>query len=325
MKKKKKSRIRLFFLLTLVFASVLFSGCERKTFAETEKEKELILKKPEIMLIVATERNRYEEIYTDQIWNVQVSESGTTFQEHLLEQIRQFIIDVKQICVMAEDYGISLDNSEKEQLRRLSEDYYGKLTDGDKSYTGAEFNDVLSLYQQYYLANKAVTKITENADLEISDNEAKVITVMQIVLDEEEKAEEVYRLVTAENANFSSIAKANSVESEIEKKMGRGEEKSQVEETAFSLKQGEISPIIEENGKYYILFCKNDYEQEATLQRKKDMLLLRKDWAFRQSYDEFLAETTILTDSSIWQDICCVTDEPTTTTNFFELYREYFP
>lgn len=277
------------------------------------------------MLIVATERNRYEEIYTNQIWNVQVSEAGTTFQEHLLEQIRQFIIDVKQICIMAEEYGISLDNSEKEQIRRLSEDYYGKLTDGDKAYIGAEFEDVLSLYQQYYLANKAVTLITEDADLEISDNEAKVIAIMQIVLEEEEKAREVYQLVTAENANFSAIAKANSIEPEIEKKLGRGEEKNQVEDVAFSLKQGEISSIIEENGKYYILYCKNDYEQEATLQRKEDMILLRKDRAFRQSYDEFLAKTTILSDSSIWQDIRCATEEPTTTTNFFELYQEYFP
>ena len=40
------------------------------------------------MLIIATERNRYRQVYTDQIWNVEVSDDKTPFQTYLLEQIR---------------------------------------------------------------------------------------------------------------------------------------------------------------------------------------------------------------------------------------------
>ena len=40
------------------------------------------------MLIIATERNRYRQVYTDQIWNVEVSEDKMPFQTYLLEQIR---------------------------------------------------------------------------------------------------------------------------------------------------------------------------------------------------------------------------------------------
>ena len=42
------------------------------------------------MLIIATERNRYRQVYTDQIWNVEVSDDKTPFQTYLLEQIRAF-------------------------------------------------------------------------------------------------------------------------------------------------------------------------------------------------------------------------------------------
>lgn len=42
------------------------------------------------MLIIATERNRYRQVYTDQIWNVEVSDDKTPFQTYLLEQIRTF-------------------------------------------------------------------------------------------------------------------------------------------------------------------------------------------------------------------------------------------
>lgn len=34
---------------------------------------------PEIMVIAMTEQNRYEEICTDQIWNVEIAEEGEEF------------------------------------------------------------------------------------------------------------------------------------------------------------------------------------------------------------------------------------------------------
>ena len=34
------------------------------------------------MLIIATERNRYRQVYTDQIWNVEVSDDKTPFQTY---------------------------------------------------------------------------------------------------------------------------------------------------------------------------------------------------------------------------------------------------
>ena len=47
------------------------------------------------MLIIATERNRYRQVYTDQIWNVEVSEDKMPFRTYLLEQIRT--IDKKRL------------------------------------------------------------------------------------------------------------------------------------------------------------------------------------------------------------------------------------
>ena len=94
---RKKSRV--FWLLSLVLAGVLLlfvSGCESRPAADVKKEIGVTLRRPEIMLVVATERNRYEQIYTDQIWNVVVSADGTTFQEYLLNQIKQFTADIKR-------------------------------------------------------------------------------------------------------------------------------------------------------------------------------------------------------------------------------------
>ena len=77
--------------------------------------------------------------------------------------------------------------------------------------------------------------------------------------------------------------------------------------------------------RYYILKCLRDYDQEATLKRKEELSLLRKDKAFRAVYDQFLAENPLSISHEVWQDIRCDTGEDSVTTNFFELYKAYFP
>lgn len=275
------SRVLRLWCLVLIMV-LLAAGCKARPPVTVKKEIGVTLRRPEIMLVVATERNRYEQIYTSQIWDIAVVEDGTTFQEYLLEQIKQFMVDLKRIGAMAQEYGITLDNGEMEQLRRLAQDYYSQLTEADKAYTGAGSDDVLNLYQEYYLACKTVDVLTKNADLEISDNEAKVVEVSQIVLDNEFNAREVWQAVRSEGADFDAIARANSTEEQIRREIVRGELSAGMEEAVFAMNQGEISEIMEDNGRFYLFYCHNPYDQEATLARKEEMMLLRKDSVFHE-------------------------------------------
>lgn len=313
------------FLCLLLMALGLTVGCERSAPAGAEEGLELDFERAELMLLVATERNRYEQVYTDQIWDVVVSGNGTTFQDHLLDQIQLFAIDIQVIVAMAQDRQITLDNSEKELLRRLSQDYYSRLSDGDKAYTGADEEDVQGMYEDYHLACKTVKALTEDAGLEISDSDAKVIDIQQIVLQDEDTARSVLEQAREEGADFSLIAQANSTAGEIDRQLERGTERSRVEEAAFLLSTGEISPVIEENGRYHIIKCVSDYDQEATIKRKEELTRIRKDAALREAYDAFLEEHPLTMSDEIWLGISCKTREDTTTTEFFELYREYFP
>lgn len=296
------SRVLRLWCLVLIMV-LLAAGCKARPPVTVKKEIGVTLRRPEIMLVVATERNRYEQIYTSQIWDIAVVEDGTTFQEYLLEQIKQFMVDLKRIGAMAQEYGITLDNGEMEQLRRLAQDYYSQLTEADKAYTGAGSDDVLNLYQEYYLACKTVDVLTKNADLEISDNEAKVVEVSQIVLDNEFNAREVWQAVRSEGADFDAIARANSTEEQIRREIVRGELSAGMEEAVFAMNQGEISEIMEDNGRFYLFYCHNPYDQEATLARKEEMMLLRKDSVFHEYYDAFLEDNLVTVSGRIWQDV----------------------
>lgn len=319
MGKKKK-----IFILAIT-AMLVMGGCEKTSVANVPEDFVQMLSRSELMVFVATEKNRYEEVYTAEIWAVEIDGEGKTFGESLLEQIKTYALDLHIILAMAQEYEVVLDTAEKEQLRRLAEDYYSKLSEPDKAYTGASKEDVLSLFQQYHLANKTVKALTAEADIEISDTEAKVIEVNRMELADAETAAQAHEQLMAEGADFHALARANSGLETAGQKLVWGEWEPELEAAAFSLKTGEVSQVIAAGGKYYLIQCVNDYDEQATLERKKTLSLARRDQAFREKYDAFLLLHPREAPPESWDGISFETEADTKTTNFFALYRTYFP
>ena len=274
--------------------------------------------KAQAMIVVATERNRYEKTYTDQIWDVTL-ENGQTFETYLLDQVQNFLKDLKTMNLLARDQEISLTSAEKDQIHQLSESYFNSLTSGDLAYMGITEEDVETMYQQYYIANKAVGQLTEEIDLEVSDSDAKVIEVLQIQVSDQEAAQKIYERVTDGNEDFRTVAKEVSEDTEIDRKIGRGEYAA-----AFELENGQISPVTEYNGNYYIFQCVNDYDVEATQERKTRLYETRKNQAFRQIYSSFQQENKVNFSDEMWSDIHFDANDQTETDNFFTLYQEKF-
>lgn len=280
--------------------------------------------KPQSMIIVATERNRYEEAYSAQIWGVKLPD-GETFETYLLSQVQDFLQEMKRMELLAGKKGITVTNAEKDELRRLSAEYYQSLTKEDISYMGITQTDVATLYEAYFLANKVVSTLTGEMDLEISDSDAKVITVDEIVLADQARAQEALSRIQAEGADFDGIAKECSEDPVIRKQIAKGALPAEIETAAFCLITGEISPAIESGGKYYIIKCVSDYDEEATQARKERLYQQRKKEAFRKIYDQFNKENPVAFHNDIWADLHFSNKNKTATNNFFELYKKYFP
>lgn len=274
------------------------------------------------MLIIATERNRYRQVYTDQIWNVEVSDDKTPFQTYLLEQIRTFLSEVKSMNILADEQGLTLTSQEREQLKQLADDYYNSLTDADKAYTRASRDDVYTMYEAYHRANKLVDELTKDVSLEISDSEAKVIQVQEIVVSDEAKAQEVYEKVANEGADFATTARKESEDPDTDISVGRGERDSAYEDPVFALETGQIAQPFLWQGRWYVVKCVNDFDESATLERKSNMALERKNKAFRSIYDSFEEEHKVEIDGTIWNKVSLSDGADCTTSDFFERYHE---
>ncbi len=310
------------FLASLA-AAVFLSGCKSEIPIVSEIRESKAYTMPQSMIVVATERNRYQQLYTSQIWGVELPE-GQSFETYLIEQVREFLHEMKRLNLLAGSKGITLNGGEKEEVRKASEEYFASLTEEDIFYMGVTEEDVRVMYEEYCLSNKVVVELTKDLNLEISDSEAKVIEVDQIVLSDKAAAEEVLLKVQAQGADFPALAREYSEEGIIERKIGRGENPGSGEDAAFSLSMGEISSAVEENGKYYIFQCVNDYDEEATQERKADLYRERKKEAFDQIYSQFKEENPVVFNSEMWKSIKFSREDKTATTNFFEIYKKYF-
>lgn len=312
------------YILITALSLLLMTGCKKGLPSISEVREVEGYSASEAMIFIATEKNRYENLYTDQIWTVQVDKDEMSIQDFLLSQVQVFLKDMKTMNLLAQERGIRLDSKEQELISRLSEAYFSGLTRADLDYMKTTLEDVNHMYEEYHLANKVVNELTKDIDLEISDNEAKVIDIQRIELNSQEQAREVYEMLQAEGVDFAETAKAHSANTAIDSSIGRGELPQEYEEEVFGLAAGEISGIIRNGENFTIVKCINDYNVDATQERKDELSKERKSRAFRQIYNRFQLDNHVVFNDPIWKQLNFTDENNTTTTNFFELYQEYF-
>jgi len=283
-------------------AVTLFSGCGISEAISTgggEKE----YGKAETMMILSTEKARYEELYTEAIWAAAVDHRGTDFEAVLLDQVHDFLRELKFMSQMADEKGIALTGREKELVKEAAADYYEELGSDNAEAFGLDKQMAEDLYLDYWKAEKLVEQLTGGMDLEVSDSEAKVIEVAQIVMEDRALAEEVYGALNAENADFYAVAKAYREEGATKVQLHYGMMGDAYEKAAYELAENEISSIVEESGKYYILKCIDDYNEEATKIRKEEMVQQKKNEAFHSNYQAYKADKTLIEDSELWANL----------------------
>ena len=103
--------------LAAVLAMAVLTGCSRKTAAVSGArtvDKEYT--KGQMMVIAITERNRYQNIYTSELWSVKADQNGDTFEDRLMDQVEQFLIELATTNLMADEQGIELTGREKMPL-----------------------------------------------------------------------------------------------------------------------------------------------------------------------------------------------------------------
>lgn len=321
---KNRADRKKYAVTALLLAAALFLVSCSGIALENKTEQVEGYTEAQAMIVVANERNRYQSAYTDAIWSVEVPERGVSFDKLMIQNVKSFLEQVKLLCMLAGERGITVTSQERDELRQLSETYLSGLSEADQDYIGCSREDVQAVYTDYFLANKLVRTLTAGVNNEISDSEAKVIRIQQIVTSSLPKAKALLKRVKIDGAEFGSTAGRYSEAEETERTLSRGKADSLFEQTAFSLEEGQISNIIAQDGLYYIIKCTDDYDQEATQERKSLLETAINNRTFQEVYGPYKEEHNIRFPERFWNRIDLTAGNDSTVENFFELYEEAF-
>lgn len=267
-------------------------------------------------------KQQYEPGMSEDIWNFQV-EAGVAFEDYAKEQIVNELTQLKIICQEAEQLNIVLDEDEIQEAKDMAARFMSTVSAEDASEYGLTEELMASVYEEHILAQKVYEISTNEVDTNISDEEAKQVTVQYLMvmtkgtdkngqkvdMTEEEKqeakkkAEALYEKALDLDTSFYAFADSNTDAEEVEITFGKSDMPKDFGEIAMSLEAEEMSQLITGNNGYYIVYCISDYNEDATNAKKEEMIAERQDKLFRQKYAEWSENCKMIISTVLWDEI----------------------
>ncbi len=350
----KKFRMRyLNFIVALVCACSLLSGCsmedlDRKIvfttgFSDNEvfRIEDTTCSLTEILVYLVNTQEGYEITFGKDIWKAQ-TDSGTV-EDRLKESVLAKVAQIKVMNLLAAEKEIALDEEDLAAIEVASKEYYEELTDADKqAMNDVTLEDIIQIYTEQALADKLYDYLIKDINPEISDDEARTITVEQILIktyeingagervdfsDSEKrvarsKANEVMRKLNSGSSFDEVMAQFNEAEESIIS-FGKGDMDEAYENAAFNLGNDEVSGIVETADGYVILKCVSTFNREETEANKEKIVAERKREVFGVQYDAFVATLKKELNEKLWDDITLVEDEAVSTRDLMAVYERY--
>lgn len=295
----------------------------------------------EARLFLMNQKNRYEASYGENIWRIPVEEES--FAGYMKKKLEIFLSQLKCMAVMAEKREITLSEEEKKQAAAAAGEYLSSLDEDAAAYVGLSEEALTRLYQEYRLADLLVRQVTAAAGGEISDDEARVIEVQQIVFPREKQGEDgsllpltdsetqTLRAEAAEAAeraaggdSFANLQEVYSSEKAGSIQVSRYDVEKEWEQAVFALGSGEVSGVIETEGAFYVVRCVRNLIPDLTAANKEVIRQRRSAALFYQEYDAFVKDLLILSDAEKWKKFSFESEVPDTSVDFYAIYDKYF-
>lgn len=349
----KKRRFAALFLVFCMLAPVL-GGCggketDTKVILYTGFKKDEVFRietmscmLPEVMVYLTNTQDQYENAFGSQIWQTNLGD--VSLEDNIKETVLAQLAQIKTMNLLAQRHGVQLDEEELALTEEAADTYYSSLNQTEREVMQVDREVIAQLYAEFALANKVYEYIIKDINPEISDDEARTITVQHILIrtyvqdgtgkkiefsdkdkkEAYERAKEILALAMEEGADFEELVLNYSEGDKGNYSFGKGETDPAFEEAAFNLGKGEISDIIETRYGYHIIKCINTFNREETDANKIKIVEKRKEEVFGQEYDAFVSTLTRTINQSLWDSISFSVNEEVTTCDFFDIYNQYF-
>lgn len=295
-------RFKKLFAITLCVIAVL-TGCVQLPERTTREVPEEVTSysATQMYLVLASRKSEVRDVYTDKLFDVVINDSGATYNGTFNNMVRDYLEKVHNMTQMSEDRRIKLDNEDADEIEAKAEAYMEEFKTSGNTYDVSK-NDVIRILTDLKKIDLLRNQIISEAEIEVSESDARVMDVIRIELDDSEDAYNTLETANNSDIDFKVLARRASTNSQIVLQVRKGELGDTVEEIVFGLEDGEISPVIPVEDKYYIYKCVQGYNEEATAENKEKIMADRQKRAIGLAYDEYIAENTYTLDTETWNE-----------------------
>lgn len=324
-------KIRRILAVVCLMVIMLFNGCQigEKSIVVIRplnsryvfKIGEVSCEVEEAKLYLANYQNLYGTAYTLDLWQHDFGDES--LEEYIKNITMNELVTVVCMAQLANAREIMLSEEEQANIKSAAEEYYVSLSEAERSYLEVSQEDIEVYYERYALAQKVYFSLTGEISHEVSDDEARVIEVMQIFVTDAAKAAEVSAKLES-GEKFANVANAYNELENIQCFYSRDDVPKEVEEIAFAMDNDEISEQIPVEGGYYFIKCLNKYQPELTEANKVTIVEKREKAAFEGVYHEFILTLDSYINQEIWDSLQLDRTSTIQTDSFFKVYEKYF-
>ena len=274
----------------------------------------------EAKVYLANYQNIYGTAYTIDLWQHDFGDAS------LLDYVKDITLEeltrVYTMDLLAQSQEVTLSEDETAKVAEAAKEYYASLSEDETAYMDVAEADIAEYYTHYALAQKLYHSLTNGVNEEVSDDEARVMEIMQIYVTDEDRAHEVEQKLT-QGDDFASVANNYNELSAIQVTGSRDDLPDEVEEVAFQLDDNAVSGMIAAGNGYYFIKCLNKYNEELTEANKSNIVEKREKEAFDDVYNEFVASLSSRLNTDLWDGIELTTDGSIQTNSFFAVFEKY--
>ena len=317
---------------------VLTTGFEEDVIFKIE---DITCKKPEVMVYLVNTENLYDSVFGEKIWQVPFEDGNveSQYKESILARLAQ----IKAMNLYADELSVTLSDKDETAIKKAADEYYSSLSNEEVDYLGVDLATIEQMYREYAIANRVYEAVTVNVNPEISDDEARTVTIRSILIKtysmdgsgnrieyskemKEDAMKRAYSIAARIKAGeeFEILAADYNEDEKTLYSFSRGVMPEAIEEAAFNMSENEVSDVIATEYGYHIIKCLTNFDEEQTDLNKISIVKNRKQQTFTENYDNFIKSLTSNINMDLWDEIKYDRTPSVTTTSFFEVFDKYF-
>lgn len=344
---------KILLIILIIFTSVFLASCESEEQKDTDivitteleedevfRLSDLSCRVNEVNVYMRTAQNQYSSVFGPQILDREID--GNTLSSLLKDTTLSRLAQIKAMTLLAQDKGISLSTATEDAINQAASEYFTSLDAAEVKALDITQDTIANMYKEYALATLVYNAVTADVNPEISDDEARAVTVKDILI----KTYSVDGAGKKTDYTPSQIADASYLADGILRKFKDGEDfdalcekynegeesvytfckgdmPKEFEDVAFELETDEVSDVVQTEYGFHIMKCISTLDREETDRNKEKIIAAKKNEVFNRVYDEFIKTIYSNMNEELWNSLEFDADDTIDTVDFFDIYNKY--